>query len=44
MGRHKDGGGSESVPVPGTDGLSKLQLRLHHAADRTSPLQLPDAG
>lgn len=44
MGRHKDGGGSEPVPIPGTDGLPKLWLWLHHAADRTGPLQLPDAG
>lgn len=44
VGRHKDGGGSEPVPVPRTDRLPKLQLRLHHAANRTGPLQLPDAG
>lgn len=44
VGRHKDGGGVESVPIPGTDRLPKLQLWLHNTTDRTGPLQLPDAG
>lgn len=44
MGRNKDGGGPEPVPVPWTDGFPQLWLWLHHTTDRTGPLQLPDAG